>query len=581
MKSFKDFLSIKDDKKRPLPTPAWEMVRKYKEDPSVFITFTKIHKVGVNPNSGYSTVLGVYAYPLQETYDLYRVDEEKGFSAYPFPDDVDKIYVAIIKLKDPNDPHFVQDFVGQYVDRMYLEDKAKLKEIYLENELHETTIHLEDHASPKKYSFEEFCKYTDTTAAIEGESSDEPAARMWNLTRNMGIAMTIAHKSTSSNNPNKARYTRAALKWNTILRTLHYHGFADFGWGLLHPNEPVQAVHLSMKHIEVIDILPNTNYIELSEDEKDLLGHTPDFAYYTDETTQKLAKNTLKFVNQNFEALDWIRTYKGLKLDFERTGGSHSVIVSDGQVAKERIRSGSTPFRFCFYRINFDNTEFDFHSNKFHGCQLKDCNVNSIDANTSVFDNCEVKGINAPDMPVMLDGICKNNTKLHNFRIAGYFKGDGTVNIYDCEVKHSDVDLNQAMFSTLSRSKVKLNQADHCTFRDCYQTNEEAQFISCTIELTDITYLQKFRGKVTHGVKYVFKEAALDIFEHKMPEELRFDSVYSPDDVMKVINTRRGEMGKEDYTLLFEDAEEFFAVLKDFHGRHILHYDKNEQEDKD
>lgn len=41
----------------------------YKDDPSYFISFTDINKIGLNPSTTYDTPLGIYTYPLKEIWN--------------------------------------------------------------------------------------------------------------------------------------------------------------------------------------------------------------------------------------------------------------------------------------------------------------------------------------------------------------------------------------------------------------------------------------------------------------------------------------------------------------------------------
>ena len=45
---------------------AWDYLIEYKDDPDVYISFTTIDKIGINPLSKYNTPIGIYCYPLKE-----------------------------------------------------------------------------------------------------------------------------------------------------------------------------------------------------------------------------------------------------------------------------------------------------------------------------------------------------------------------------------------------------------------------------------------------------------------------------------------------------------------------------------
>lgn len=88
---FKDIIS--ELRRNPELNPkisALDALNKYKDDPSYFITFTTIEKVGLNPRSPFSTPVGLYAYKLK---DVYGELESKN---YLFG--VDRPFVNVIQL---------------------------------------------------------------------------------------------------------------------------------------------------------------------------------------------------------------------------------------------------------------------------------------------------------------------------------------------------------------------------------------------------------------------------------------------------------------------------------------------------
>lgn len=71
----------------------FEALREFKDDPSAFITFTTLEKVGVNPSTPYSTPVGVYAYNLQDVWN------ELEDNNYMFG--IERPYVSVLKLATP------------------------------------------------------------------------------------------------------------------------------------------------------------------------------------------------------------------------------------------------------------------------------------------------------------------------------------------------------------------------------------------------------------------------------------------------------------------------------------------------
>ena len=61
MLTFIDYLTEK--RKNPkinIKQSPYEMLEKYKDDSNIYITFTQIAKVGINPQSAHNTVNGIY-----------------------------------------------------------------------------------------------------------------------------------------------------------------------------------------------------------------------------------------------------------------------------------------------------------------------------------------------------------------------------------------------------------------------------------------------------------------------------------------------------------------------------------------
>lgn len=48
-----------------------DILLKYINEDGVYVTFTEINKVGINPTSEFETPLGIYCYPIKEAYKYY------------------------------------------------------------------------------------------------------------------------------------------------------------------------------------------------------------------------------------------------------------------------------------------------------------------------------------------------------------------------------------------------------------------------------------------------------------------------------------------------------------------------------
>lgn len=92
MISFKQYLSEK--RRNPELNPkisAYDALKPYKDDPDIYISFTKIDKIGVNPSTVFNTPVGIYTYPLKEMWKNFNHHLEKV--QVPFAGQSDFIWV--------------------------------------------------------------------------------------------------------------------------------------------------------------------------------------------------------------------------------------------------------------------------------------------------------------------------------------------------------------------------------------------------------------------------------------------------------------------------------------------------------
>ena len=130
MIKFKQFREQLDEaRKNPEMNPkvsAYEALLPYKDDDNAFIHFTNLNKLGVNPLSGFETPVGVYAYPLKQVWNLYKVDKAKSLSVLPFGSD--RAYIQLFKWNGKG--KLVSDLKKDYTSADYDSDMRKLRTIY-------------------------------------------------------------------------------------------------------------------------------------------------------------------------------------------------------------------------------------------------------------------------------------------------------------------------------------------------------------------------------------------------------------------------------------------------------------------
>jgi len=265
MKRYKPF-NFNEARRNPEQNPhisAWDYVDKYKDDKDVYISFTEIDKIGINPKSKFNTPVGIYTYPLREFVKNYTpfMNLSKGFesseskniytksvgSYAPFAGSAK--YISFIRVKDKS--HFIEDMYKDYGSDKYDRDikilEKKYKEIMFKEYKTEKAIrHIRKYFDVQIFDNEkelwlEFIDYS-----LKEAKEKNPSVSMWNITRLLSDFLSADSKQSST-------------KWNLILsKDLGYSGFADkSGKGYIHPSEPMQAVFFNTRAFEVITRVDN------------------------------------------------------------------------------------------------------------------------------------------------------------------------------------------------------------------------------------------------------------------------------------------------------------------------------------
>lgn len=189
---------------------ALEILEKYKDDPDVHISYTKINKIGINPKSEFpDTPIGVYTYPLKQVWNDLK---SEGVANVPFAAS-DSKYIFI--LKERSKP---------------LVDVSDYSKSNLRKDL-------------KKISL-----------MIEKENYDKSMAKAESLTgetvkttkRNFAFLRMFLYYASN-------RHTSAPFM-TKILNELGYSGFSDrSGRGEIHPGEPIQSFFMSSRYYKVLE----------------------------------------------------------------------------------------------------------------------------------------------------------------------------------------------------------------------------------------------------------------------------------------------------------------------------------------
>lgn len=220
MKQLDQFLfeARKNPEKNP-KTGVMEILSKYKNDDKVFIHFSDIPKLGINPMSDFNTPLGIYSYPLKKAwtkYSLYNTNE----LVHNLPYASNRKHVVVFRSTGN-----VID-LGEYNSRDYDRDMDKIRKLYGGK----------NSRNRKKFQANDAIESIIDTGTAHARI-DGPGGSFWNVTRLLAKGSIV--------------------RWNKIMRDLGYDGFIDFGQGIIHPSEPMQAVFMSMKSLKVLEIINN------------------------------------------------------------------------------------------------------------------------------------------------------------------------------------------------------------------------------------------------------------------------------------------------------------------------------------
>lgn len=223
-------------------------------------------KLGVNPRSKYDTPIGIYAYPVD--YVLDRKGDVEFASQMP--------YLQVFRAQG----HFLD--LNNYGEADLERDLQKLKEI---RRGHGVAI----------------------SDALRSADPDTPAGKIWNATRLVADSVTSdlnnaaqddyydednpepdpadfdddedywaardewENERADSARENAKDIAKTSVQWSKILRELGYEGATDIGGsGVIHENEPTQAVFFSIKPVKPLEVIHNAYRTERTPSQEDI-----------------------------------------------------------------------------------------------------------------------------------------------------------------------------------------------------------------------------------------------------------------------------------------------------------------------
>jgi hypothetical protein len=222
----------------------YEELKKYKNDPNVYISFTYEDKIGINPRADYETPLGIYAYPLKQ---IFQDNELESWTISAIPYAGDRPYIWVIKVRPG--ANFIHDMKTSYKLDNFKADAQKLKSFYLE---------LKENGKEKKLSCLRAIKNEKKVFDSVDEDYDYLIERYSKEYKSIAFAFWSFVESLAEALTGEDSGIKKITKWNTLLRFCGYDGFADkSGKAFIHEGEPIQAIFLTAKAFTVITKIKN------------------------------------------------------------------------------------------------------------------------------------------------------------------------------------------------------------------------------------------------------------------------------------------------------------------------------------
>lgn len=195
---------------------AMQILSRYVLRPNMFVTFTNIEKLGINPRTEHtSTPIGIYAYPLPEAYAMME-NKLVSFAG-------DRKYICLFEgMGDLLD-------LQSYDTSDYERDMDGLAEQwYLLSDNEDFAMNL--------------------LVTWEGEMSDRyplPGMALWKLIERI------------SNRAERLYHRDAMVISNSMYRALGYSGIIDHGGSIIHVHEPTQALFFAKNACRTVEFIIN------------------------------------------------------------------------------------------------------------------------------------------------------------------------------------------------------------------------------------------------------------------------------------------------------------------------------------
>lgn len=195
----------------------------------LFISFTSIDKLGINPQSKYKTPIGIYSYPA--AYVIDKVANSLPMEVLPFAGENE--YATIFKCK------------GNIIDIDLMDNEEA-------NNYYKKIAEYWSQQSGKdwKTSVDEVENIINS-AEDKSRINHMAGGRFWYVT--MKVSKLLGQAKAQKKFPTGLnQFPPSEVSWNKLLRAIGIDGIVDNGFGIIHTSEPYQAVFFSIDAIDVV-----------------------------------------------------------------------------------------------------------------------------------------------------------------------------------------------------------------------------------------------------------------------------------------------------------------------------------------
>jgi hypothetical protein len=243
---------------------AYDKLIKYKDNEDVYFSFRSIEKIGINPSSQWNTPNGIYTFPLHQIIynNPYHSEYEIKNGVIKVPHFLNLPYIYVLEAKGRGIKNLIT-----YTEQEFKEDIITLK----------NGIQKYNNRFIKSISNSNFLKEFIDKYAFDINLGEEKVKNIF-LTEATDIVKAVDLLATWSNMYAKYRnkaggrlwYVTMALSsilasslfspniWSTLFsKILKYNYVVDCGYGIIHENEPIQAVFFNTSSFNVLEIIEN------------------------------------------------------------------------------------------------------------------------------------------------------------------------------------------------------------------------------------------------------------------------------------------------------------------------------------